>query len=211
MAEFEVVAQLRAEQGTGAARRLRRKGTIPAIVYGTRRESQTVEIEEHHLRKQLENEAVYSNILNLKIDGAIEQVVIKDVQRHPATSKFMHLDFLRVEETQVITMNIPLHFENENSAPGLLQGGNISHLMTEVEISCLPKDLPEFIAVDMSAMEIGSSIMLSQIDIPEGVQVPGLGQTNDRPVVILHPPRGSDSSTEDEAEGDKEATDNDSE
>ena len=203
MAEFEVMAQLRTQHGTGAMRRMRRKGTVPAIVYGARQEPRTIEITEHHLRKQLENEAVYSNILNLNIDGAVEQVVIKDLQRHPATLRFMHLDFLRVDETQAITMHVPLHFENESSAPGVVHGGNISHVMTEVEISCLPKDLPESISVDMSAMEIGSSIMLSQIDIPEGVQVIGLGQTNDRPVATLHAPRVSDPSEGNEVGDDK--------
>ena len=198
MMEFEILAQPRTDVGTAAIRRLRRTGRIPAIVYGTGKEPQTLQIEEHYLRKQLENEAIFSHILNLNTQGQVEQVVIKDLQRHPATSRVTHLDFLRISVNQAITLQIPLHFENEEIAPGVRQGGKASYLLAEVEITCLPKDLPESITVDMSEMKIGDTILLSQLAIPSEVTVIG----NDRSVVAIQAARGSTQGAQSEESSD---------
>lgn len=209
MADFEIVAEARTDFGKSAMRRLRLTGKVPAIIYGTGQEPKAVQIAENYLRKQLENEAVYSHILTLKVDGGTEQAVIKDLQRHPATSRVTHLDFMRVSALQSITMQVPLHFENEADAPGVRQGGQVSHLIMEVEISCLPKDLPEFIPVDVSGMEIGDSIMLSQLNVPNGVELLALTPENDQPVASLQVIRDTveEDADDETVEGDDAAAD----
>ncbi|MEM7252339.1 MAG: 50S ribosomal protein L25/general stress protein Ctc [Pseudomonadota bacterium] len=210
MADFEIVAEPRTETGKGAMRRLRRSGMIPAVVYGTDKAPQTVQIAENYLRKQLENEAVYSHILTLKVGGSSEQAVIKDLQRHPSTSRVTHLDFLRVSATQAITIQVPLNFLNEDTAPGARQGGNVTHLMNEVEISCLPKDLPESIDVDVGHLEIGDSVMLSQLVLPEGVELTAsVDHDHDQPVVSVQMMRGAAAADEEDGEGDAETPDAD--
>ena len=187
MAEFELHADLRSGQGKGAVRRLRRSGRIPAIMYGAGKEPMPIELAENLIRRQLSNEAFFSHVLTVKVDGREEKAVIKSLQRHPATERILHLDLLRVSETQRITMLVPIHFENEEDSPGRRAGGSISHHTTEVEITCLPKDLPEYLAVDTVHMNIGDSIHLSQIPLPEGVEVPALahGPEHDQPVISI--------------------------
>ena len=187
MAEFELHADVRSGQGTGAARRLRRGGRIPAIMYGAGKEPMPIELAENVLRRQLSHEAFFSHVITVKVDGREERAVIKSLQRHPATERILHLDLLRVSETQRITMLVPIHFENEEDSPGRRAGGSISHHTTEVEITCLPRDLPEFLAVDALHMNIGDSIHLSQIPLPEGVEVPALAQgpEHDQPVISI--------------------------
>ena len=135
MAEFELHADVRSGQGTGAARRLRRGGRIPAIMYGAGKEPMPIELAENVLRRQLSHEAFFSHVITVKVDGREERAVIKSLQRHPATERILHLDLLRVSETQRITMLVPIHFENEEDSPGRRAGGSISHHTTEVEIT----------------------------------------------------------------------------
>ena len=202
MAEFELQADIRSGQGKGAARRLRREGRIPAIMYGARQAPLPLELAENLVRRQLSNEAFFSHVLTVKVDGREERAVIKSLQRHPATERILHLDLLRVSDTQRITMLVPIHFENEEDSPGRRAGGSISHHITEVEISCLPKDLPEYLPVDTLEMNIGDSIHLSQVPLPEGVEVPALahGPEHDQPVVSIQMARVTEIEEEPEAE-----------
>ena len=204
MVEFELHADARSEQGKGAVRRLRRAGRIPAIMYGAGKEPMPIALAENLVRRQLSNEAFFSHVLTVKVDGREERAVIKSLQRHPATERILHLDLLRVSETQRITMLVPIHFENEEDSPGRRAGGSISHHATEVEITCLPKDLPEFLSVDTLHMNIGDSIHLSQIPLPEGVEIPALahGPEHDQPVVSIQMSRVTEIEEVDEGEED---------
>ena len=204
MVEFELHADVRSEQGTGAVRRLRRAGRIPAIMYGAGKEPMPIELAENLVRRQLSNEAFFSHVLTVKVGGREERAVIKSLQRHPATERILHLDLLRVSETQRITMLVPIHFENEEDSPGRRAGGSISHHTTEVEITCLPKDLPEFLSVDTLHMNIGDSIHLSQIPLPEGVEIPALahGPEHDQPVVSIQMSRVTEVEEGEEGEED---------
>ncbi len=186
---FEVNAQPRTAAGKGASRRLRRAGLVPAIVYGGHREPQMVTVSHNELLRHLEHEAFYSHVLDLRIGDEVTKVVLKDLQRHPAKPFILHLDFLRISQDEKIRMTVPLHFVNENQCKGIKAGGQVSHLITEIEVVCLPKDLPEFIAIDMTDLEVGSILHLSEIKLPEGV---ALAHTPDpdEPVVIIHGPRG---------------------
>ena len=202
MAEFELQANIRSGQGKGAVRRLRRTGVIPAIMYGAGQEPLPLELAENRIRRQLSNEAFFSHVLTVKVDGREERAVIKSLQRHPATERILHLDLLRISDTQRITMLVPVHFENEEDSPGRRAGGSISHHITEVEISCLPKDLPEYLAVDTLEMNIGDSIHLSQVPLPEGVEIPALihGPEHDQPVISIQMARVTEAEEELEAE-----------
>ena len=203
MAEFELHADVRSGQGKGAVRRLRREGRIPAIMYGAGKEPTPIELAENVLRRQLSHEAFFSHVLTVKVDGREEKAVIKSLQRHPATERILHLDLLRVSDTQRITMLVPIHFENEEQSPGRRAGGSISHHTTEVEITCLPGDLPEFLAVDAGDMNIGDSIHLSQVPLPEGVEVPALaqGSEHDQPVISIQMARATEVEEAPEDEG----------
>lgn len=206
MADYELQAEPRSEQGRGAVRRLRRDGQVPAILYGAQKDPLAIKLAENRLRRQLSNEAFFSHVLTVKVEGREEKAVIKALHRHPATERVLHLDLLRVSETQRLTMLVPIHFENEESSRGRKAGGVVSHHMTEVEIVCLPKDLPEYLAVDMQEMEIGDSLHLSQVPLPEGVEVPALahGPEHDQPVVSIQVTRDID--VEDEEEGEDAET-----
>ena len=186
------------DRARGAVRRLRRDGRVPAIMYGAGQAPMSLELAENVIRRQLSNEAFFSHVLTVKVDGREEKAVIKSLQRHPATERILHLDLLRVSETQRITMLVPIHFENEEDSPGRRAGGSISHHITEVEITCLPKDLPEFLPVDALEMNIGDSIHLSQVPLPEGVEVPALahGPEHDQPVVSIQMARVTEAEEE---------------
>lgn len=203
MAEFELHADVRSEQGKGAVGRLRREGRVPAIMYGAGKEPMPIKLVENVLRRQLSHEAFFSHVLTIKVDGREEKAVIKSLQRHPATERILHLDLLRVSETQRITMLVPIHFENEEDSPGRRAGGSVSHHTTEVEITCLPKDLPEFLAVDALHLNIGDSIHLSQVPLPEGVEIPALAQgpEHDQPVVSIQMSRVTEAEDVPEDEG----------
>ncbi len=204
--EFEINAQSREDAGKGASRRLRRTEQVPGIVYGGKSKPKMISLVHNELMLHLENESFYSHILDLKIDGKAEQVILKDLQRHPAKALIMHADFQRVSAKSKLRTNIPLHFIGEDDAPGIKMGGAISHNITSVEVLCLPKDLPEFIEVDMSEMEIGSNVHMSELSLPKGVEIPALaqGEEQDMIVVTLHSGHGGMEDEEEEAVDDVE-------
>lgn len=195
---FEVNAQPRTGTGTGASRRLRRTGLVPAIVYGAHQDPEMVSVSHNELLKHLEHEAFYSHVLDLKVGDEVTKVVLKDMQRHPAKPFILHVDFMRVSQDEKLKMVVPIHFVNEDKCKGVKLGGVASHTITEVEIVCLPKDLPEFIAVDMSEMEIGSIVHLSELVLPEGVAL-AHAPDPDEPVVVIHGARGGEEGEEAEA------------
>ncbi|MGI9334590.1 MAG: 50S ribosomal protein L25/general stress protein Ctc [Gammaproteobacteria bacterium] len=189
MANFELIASPRSEVRKGAVRRLRRTGAVPAVLYGAGKDVALLKLQSHHVRKQLENEAFFSHILDVKVDGQSTQVVIKALQRDPASNNVIHMDLLRVSSTSELQMNVPLHFTNEETCPGKKMGGVVNHLMADLEIACLPKDLPEFIELDIGTMEIGDTLHLSDIVMPEGTRltVDIEDPASDRPVVsVVH-------------------------
>jgi large subunit ribosomal protein L25 len=169
MNEYEVVAELRTETGTGPSRRYRKQGKIPAVLYGADKEPTSLLLDANAIGKQLAHEAFFSHILSVKVDGEETQAVLRSLQRDPASSKVTHVDFFRVSATEEIEMNVPLHFINEDICPGKKAGGIVSHLMVDIEISCLPKDLPEYIDVDIINLDIGDSLHLSEVKLPTGV------------------------------------------
>jgi large subunit ribosomal protein L25 len=183
---FEVNAQSRSDTGKGASRRLRRSGLLPGIVYGAHQEPTMISLQHHELIHTLENEAFYSNLLTLKVDGKAQTVVLKDLQRHPAKPFILHVDFQRVQADEKIRLHVPIHFINEESCPGIKAGGQASHVMADVEISCLPKDLPEFIEVDMSTLEMGTILHASELALPAGVELAASESGEDPIIVTIH-------------------------
>lgn len=189
-AKFEVEASVRHDKGKGASRRLRREEKVPAIVYGGGAAAVSLTLEHNKIAKSLENEAFYSHILLLKTGSDSERVILKDVQRHAYKPRVMHVDFQRVRADEKLHMHIPLHFHGGENAPGVKDaGGVVSHIMSDVEISCLPDDLPEFIEVDVSGMELNQIIHLSELKLPKGVEIVALTHGDDKPVVSVHIPR----------------------
>jgi large subunit ribosomal protein L25 len=187
--DFDLIAELREDQGKGASRRLRHQGKVPAIIYGAGRKPRALLFDHNKVLKQLENESFYSSVLNIKVGAKSQAAILKDLQRHPAKPRIMHMDFQRVVEDQEIRMNVPLHFIGEEVAPGVKTGGGkVAHLMTEVEIVCLPRYLPEYIDVDVSTMELDDMQSMSDLKLPEGVEIPALAQgpEADQPVVAIH-------------------------
>jgi large subunit ribosomal protein L25 len=189
---FELIAEFRQDQGKGASRRLRRDGKVPAILYGGHTDARALCVSHQKLIVMLENERFYSTILNLKVGEESQAAILKDVQRHPYKNAVLHIDFQRVSDSEKIRINIPLHFKGAAVSPGVKsQGGLVSHLRTQVEISCLPKDLPEFIEVDLSGLSLNESIHLSQLIVPAGVQLLELSK-KDTAVVAIHAPRAEE-------------------
>jgi large subunit ribosomal protein L25 len=184
-ASLEVRAQPREDAGKGASRRLRRRGLVPAILYGGGQDPEMISMAHNELVRHLEHEAFYSQVLDLNLAGKMEKVVIKDLQRHPAKPFVLHVDFQRISAEEKIRMTIPLHFLNESSSKGVKIGGMVSHNLTEIEVSCLPKDLPKYIEIDMLDMGIGDIVHLSQISLPAGVTL-AHAPDPDVPVVIIH-------------------------
>jgi large subunit ribosomal protein L25 len=177
---FEVNATTRADQGKGASRRLRQQGIVPGIVYGGKGEATAISVSQNELGLHLDHEAFYSHILNLKLDGNSESVILKDLQRHPYKQRMIvHVDFQRVVEDELIHVQVPLHFLGEDVAPGRKSGGVISHQVTEVMVECLPRNLPEYIEADLSGMQIGDSIHLADLKLPQGVRLLELVQNAD--------------------------------
>ena len=191
MNEFEVVAQPRAALGTNANRRLRRSGQIPANLYGGGKDPTPLSLEENRIRKQIENEAFAAHILTVKVEGEESQAVLKSVHRDPVTNRVIHMDFQRISARSEIHMHVPLHFVNEEDCPGKRAGGIVTHLLVEVEVGCLPKDLPEYVEVDMASLDVGDSVHLSELALPEGVHLMALAHNpdNDQPVVSVQPPQ----------------------
>lgn len=181
---FELTAQARSDMGKGASRRLRRSGQVPGIIYGGNSAPEMITMVHNELAQHLEQESFYSHVLTLKMPSGEQQVVLKDVQRHPAKPFIMHIDLLRVSASEKIKMQVPLHFSGEDTAPGVKAGGVASHYVTDVEVSCLPGDLPEFIDIDMSSMDLGDSLHLSDLKMPEGVELTALSQGAENDVTI---------------------------
>lgn len=185
---YEIEAQQRLDVGRGASRRLRHAGKVPAIVYGANIAAVSLILEHKEVMKHLEQESFYSHILTLNVDGKKQDVVLKDVQRHPFKARIVHMDFLRVKADEPITLHVPLHFMGEADSPAAKAGGVFSHVMTNVEVKCLPRDLPEYLEVDASSLGLDEAVHLSQLKLPKGVTIPelDLGETHDRPVISAH-------------------------
>ncbi|MBK1633196.1 50S ribosomal protein L25/general stress protein Ctc [Thiohalocapsa halophila] len=198
---FEVVAEPRTDGGKGASRRLRRQGLVPGIVYGGHRDPQMVSVQHSELYRQLDYEAFYSSLLDLKLEGETAQVVLKDLQRHPSKPFVIHVDFQRVSAKDKLRMSVPLHFENEDTSVGVKAGGAVSHNLTEVEITCLPKDLPEYIAVDMARVDMGDSILVSDLKLPEGVELTYAMEPDTTVVSIYAPYAGEETEGAEGEEG----------
>jgi large subunit ribosomal protein L25 len=221
MADFELNAELRTDKGKGASRRLRRNADmIPAILYGAGKDPQSLTLAHKDIHKACENEAFFSNIITINAGGDSQQAIIKDLQRHPAKDRIMHADFLRIQMDQAITVEVPLHFLNEDSCLGVRQGGgNVSHNMTSIEISCLPGDLPEYIEVDIEDLDLGDAIHMSGLKLAEELSIPSLqqGPDHDHVVVSVNAPKRAEELDEetasaedapaDESDGDDEPGD----
>lgn len=188
---FEINAEPRQQFGKGASRRLRRLGDrVPAIMYGGGEAALPLSFDHNELQKSLKNEAFYSHILTLNIEGKPQKAVLKAIQRHPYKARILHLDLLRITGKEKIHMHVPLHFSGEDVAPGVKEGnGVVSHLISSVEIRCLPANLPEYIKVDISKLALDEAIHLSHLKLPEGVELVELLHGNDQAVVSIHIPR----------------------
>ena len=193
---IELRAEARTLTGKGANRRLRRlEGKVPAVIYGGGRDPQSLMLGFFELTNASMHETFYSQILTLDIAGEREQAIVRDMQRHPASERVTHIDFQRVRADELLTVQIPFHFLNEDRCVGVrLGGGSLSRNLTEVEIECLPKDLPQYIEIDVVDLAVGSSIHLSDLQLPEGVSIPSLthGSDYDLQVVSVHAARGAE-------------------
>ena len=183
---IEINASKREAQGTGASRRLRRAGRVPGIVYGGGKDAQAVDLDHKELFFALKNEAFHSSVLDMVLDGSKEAVLLRDFQMHPYKPLVLHVDFQRVDATHKVHLKVPLHFVNADVAPGVkLGGGVVNHILTEVDVICLPDALPEFIVVDLGKMEAGQSLHLSDLTLPAGVELSALARGDDHGVVNI--------------------------
>jgi len=186
-------ASRRDEQGTGASRRLRRAGRVPGILYGGESAAEQISVDHNEVFHLLRQEAFHASVLAMDIDGQRQTAILRDVQVHPYKQQVLHLDFQRVDATQKIHVKVPLHFVNAEVSPGVkLQGGVASHVMNELDVSCLPGDLPEFIEVDLAGLSAGHSLHVSQVTMPKGVE-PILHKGEDPVVAAIVLPRGAKS------------------
>ena len=200
-------AEVRTDKGKGASRRLRRADKVPAIVYGAGKDPENLTLEQKDVQYQLQNEAFYTQVLELDVNGAKQDVLLRDLQHHPYRQDIMHMDFQRVEATKEVHVNVPLHFINEEVSVGVKQeGGAISHVITEVEVVCFPKDIPEYIEVDLSDVHMGDIVHLSDLRMPAGVEVFALkqGEEHDTAVATIHARKGG-AEPEEEGAGAEEA------
>lgn len=206
--DFKLSAVAREDAGKGASRRLRREaGLVPAIVYGDNQDPQNISVSHNELLKHLENESFYSHIVELSVDGNAQDVILKDLQRHPSKLQILHADFMRVSKTKKLSTRVPLHFTNEESCKGVkMQGGVVAHSMTDLEISCLAANLPEYIEVDLIDVEVGQIVHISDLKLPEGVESVALthGEEHDLPVVTVSKGRGGDAEEGEAKEGGEE-------
>jgi large subunit ribosomal protein L25 len=187
--DFDLIAETRTDSGKGASRRLRRSDKVPAIVYGAGKPPRSVMFDRNMLMRKMENESFFSSVLTVKIGDKSQPVILKDVQMHPAKPIALHLDFQRIVADEKIRMTVPIHFLNEETAIGVKQGGGtVAHLITEVEVTCLPANLPEYLEIDLGELELDQTLFLSHLPLPEGVEMPELaqGEENDRGVVSIH-------------------------
>jgi large subunit ribosomal protein L25 len=187
---FELDAEFRDDQGKGASRRLRRLGKVPAILYGGKRDARALVVDHTRLAQLMDDERFYSTIVALKVGSQSQAAVLKDVQRHPYRNQIVHIDFQRVLENEKIRMSIPLHFKGAAESKGVKdQGGVLGHVRNDIEVTCLPKDLPEFVEVDVSGLEINQVVKLSDLKLPAGVEIVDLLAGRDGPVASIHMPR----------------------
>ena len=188
---IEINATKREAQGTGASRRLRRAGNVPGIIYGAGKDAVSIELNHKELFLQFRHEAFHASILDLIVDGKKEQVLLRDFQMHPVRNDISHIDFQRVSATEKIHVKVPLHFINNDIAPGVKLGhGIVTHIQTEADVSCLAKNLPEFIEVDLANLHAGHSVHLSEIKLPKGVEFVQLAHGDDAAVATIPTPRG---------------------
>jgi large subunit ribosomal protein L25 len=187
---FEFIGTSRNLAGKGSARKSRRHGNVPAILYGGHQDPLMLELNHNEVIKHLDHEAVYSHVLDVTIDGKTEKAILKGVQRHPAKVQILHLDFQRVSMSEAVKVHVPLHFINEATSVGSKKGGIVAHAMVDVEVTCLPSVLPEYLEVDLINLDIGESLHLSDIVLPEGIEIVALaqGHEHDLPIVsMMHP------------------------
>ena len=187
--KFDLVADIREDSGKGASRRLRREDKVPAIIYGAGRPPRALVFDHNKVIKQLENESFYSSVLNIKVGEKSQAAIVKDLQRHPSLPRIMHIDLQRIVEDEVIRMNVPIHLIGADVAVGVKDGGGkVSHMRTDVEVVCLPKDLPEYLELDISELELDGLMYLTDIPLPEGVEIPELAQEVEQvqPIVSIH-------------------------
>jgi large subunit ribosomal protein L25 len=193
---FIINATPRSDLGKGASRRLRRANQVPGIVYGIGKDPKNITMDHNALRKLTANESFYSNIITLDIAGRKEKVVLKDLQRHPFKPAILHLDLQRISETEKIIMRIPIRFTGADVAPAVkISGGLITRLMSEVEVSCLPKDLPEHIEIDLSKLELNQTIHLSNLQLPDSIAIVALLHGEDKPIAAAYMPRAATEET----------------
>lgn len=197
--KFELHAEDRPDQGKGASRRLRRAGKVPAILYGAHRDPRALALDHNALVHHLENEAFFSSILTVTTGDKSQPCILKDVQRHPYKNQVLHVDLQRVLEDEEIRVSVPFHFLGEDKAPGVKEGGVVSRVMTDLEVTCLPKHLPEYIEVDVSTLGLEVALTLGEVKLPEGVSIYGGEEMLEQPVFIIHRPR-----REEEIEGEGE-------
>jgi large subunit ribosomal protein L25 len=205
--QIDLIAEFREDTGKGSSRRLRRAGKVPAVIYGAGRKPRALTLDHNALLRAVENEAFFSSVLNVQVGKNIRKSILKDIQVHPAKRQILHLDLQRIVEDEKIKMMIPLHFLGEDVAPGVKVGGGIiSHLRTEVEVSCFPGNLPEYLEVDVSALELDDLIHLSEVKLPDGVELTDLTAEppRDEAIVSVHVPRAA-VEEEPEAEGEDAA------
>lgn len=194
MSTIQLEAQSRTDMGKGASRRLRRlENKVPAVLYGGEKKPQSIHLSHNKVLKALESESIYSSVFDLHVDGKVEHVILKDLQRHPYKPIIMHMDLQRVGAKDVLVKHVPLHFINEQTAKGVKAGGIITHTMNQVEVRCRAKDLPEFIEVDMANVGLDDIIHLSHLKLPKGVQltIDVKDGSHDLPVVSIHAPKVS--------------------
>ena len=207
---FTLDAEVRSDLGKGASRRLRREEKVPAILYGADKDPVSLTLDHNKVIQAQEFEAFYSHVLTLNIGGEKVEALLKDVQRHPFKPKVLHMDFLRVDQNKAVHTHVPVHFINEDAAPSIkLEGGHAEHHVADVEVSCLPKDLPEFIEVDLMDVALGQTLHLSDIKMPAGVTLVELakGEDHDQAVVTVKTAKGASAEdAADDAEGEEEAT-----
>jgi large subunit ribosomal protein L25 len=182
----EIKAQSRKDEGKGASRRLRHAAMVPAVVYGGAQPPQSIQIEHNTILLAAKHEWFFSSILDLNVDGKVQKVLVRDWQKHPFKQQMLHMDFLRINENEAVRVNVPLHFLNQEKSPaGKTSGVVISHNLTEVEVSCLPKDLPEFIELDLVDLKPGDIVHLSQLKLPKGVNLPALNLGADHDIAVV--------------------------
>ena len=200
--DLDLIAEVREDQGKGASRRLRREGRVPAILYGGNRPPRALSLDHNALLHQMEQESFYSSVLTIKAGERTQPAIVKDIQRHPAKHQIMHIDLQRVLEDERIRMNVPIHYVNEETAVGVKQhGGVVSKLATEVEVTCLPADLPEYFEVDIAELDIDQMLHLSDIKTTGSVEIIELshGTDHDQPIIAINTPKRA-AATDDEAE-----------